>query len=260
MEEFKKNQKRHMAIKCIITAFVIIICIAGISLEVLAEIPNPVAIILFIVAFGLVLIGIVCIFVFYKMDGKVTDKLVTQLNQELEGDYSYACSIPILDLVQESMYSIPHKTLAATAIESISGKIEDISFEYYVFTFTKESLFSNDFKDVFELYIYKNVSVFSKEFFVTKTQLKKAGEFKEISKEGIYIYTKQNEEEFHPYLPGDVIFLSINQRTLYVFKKALSKKDPLYMKAQNIEEFKELVLKEINNIQKTYEKTEIWAK
>ncbi|MDE7161753.1 MAG: hypothetical protein K2N65_03225 [Anaeroplasmataceae bacterium] len=258
MEEFKKNKKRHVLINAIMGVLIVICLISGISLEILAEIDNTIALILFVIAFGLLVIGILCFILFYKMDRKITQKLLEQLNQEIDREYTYTHDIPIIDLIQDSLYQIPNKTTSAFAKEGISGKLEDVSFEYYLFTFEKESFFTNQ-KDAYELYIYKNSSVFSREFFVTKEQMKKVEDYKETSIGYTYIYTKHNEEFSKADLPGDVFFLSVNQHTLFVFKKAL-RKQPLYMQAETLEEFKDGFAKEIEKIKLTYEETKNWTK
>lgn len=260
MEEFKKNKKRHARITAIMAVLIVICFIAGVCLEFLAEIDNTIALVLFMIALGLVVIGFLCFILVYKIDCKVTDKMLEQLNNEIEGEYSYDYkATPIMDLLQESMYPILYKNMSAYTKESISGKIEDISFEYYVFKYEKETFFVNNKKATYELYIYKNSSVFSKEFFVSKNQLEEVGEFKETSIGNIYIYTKKNEEFSEADLPEDVFFLSVNQHTLFVFKKALSNQ-LLYMRAETLEEFKELFTKEIDKIKTTYEETRTWTK
>ncbi|MBD5390616.1 hypothetical protein HDR67_01270 [bacterium] len=259
MEEFNKNKRKHKRFTIVTGVVAVICCIASISLDFLAEIDNTIALIFFVIAFALMLICGVCIFIFYKIDCKITKKLMDQLNQEIDREYSYDYNIPITDIMIESMYSIPFKTMTAYAKESISGTLEDISFEYYLFSNTRESILPNHSKDIYELYIYKNSSVFSKEFFVTKNQLKKIGEYRESSVGYIYIYTKQSLEFSEESLPSDVFFLSVNEHTLYVFKSAL-RKQPLYMQAENLEEFKEFFTAQIEQIKLTYEQTKVWTK
>ena len=259
MKEFKKAKKRYNVLTIILLVLASISLIAGISLEVLAEIDNDVALILFAVAFVLIIALIPILIVVSKYQSKVAKNIVEKLNKELDMEYSYQEGAPILDIVEDSMHPY-EKDMKAFSRDGIIGKYEDIDFEYYLCTFEKDSLFSQDSKNTFALYVFKNVSVFPKQFFVTAKKLKNVEEYKVIPTTGdASIYTTKDDEIILDDLPNGVLFLSVNEHTLYVYKTPERKK-PLFQIAEDVDDFKKLFAKEIEKIKNTYNETISWTR
>lgn len=259
MKEFIKTKKRYNILTVLLFILAGIALVAGIALEFLAEIDNDIALILFVVALALVIISFPVLIFISKFQNKIAKNIVEELNKVLDGEYKYQEGAPILDIVEDSMH--PYElTMKPTSKDGIIGRIEDIDFEYYLCTFEKESLFSQDNKNRYELYVFKNISVFPKEFFVTAKKLKKVEQYKKIPTKGeASIYTTKNEEILLEDLPKDVLFLSVNGHSLYVYKTP-GRKKPLFLLANDMDSFKELFAKEIEKVKNTYEETKAWTK
>ncbi|MDE6241810.1 MAG: hypothetical protein K2M08_05285 [Anaeroplasmataceae bacterium] len=257
MKEFIKTKKRYNILTVILFVLAGIALVAGIALEFLAEIENDIAGILFVVALALVVINFPVLIFISKFQNKIAKNIVEELNKVVDGEYNYEEGAPILDIVEESMH--PYElTMKPSSKDGIKGKIEDIDFEYYLCTFEKESLFSQDSR--YELYVFKNVSVFPMEFFVTAKKLKNVEQYKVIPTKGeASIYTTKNDEIILEDLPKDVLFLSVNKNTLYVYKTPERKKS-LFLLANDKDDFKELFANEIEKVKHTYEETKAWIK
>lgn len=259
MQEFKKTKKRYNILTVILIVLASIVLVAGVSLEILAEIDNGVALTLFVVAAVLVFSIIPFLILIARIQIKIAKNLVERLNEDLDREYSYQEGAPILDIVEDSMHPY-EKDMQAFSKDGIIGKYEDIDFEYYLCTLQKESLFSRDSKNTFELYVFKNVSVFSKSFFVTTKKLKNVEQYKITPTTGAAsIYTIKNDEIILDDLPKDILFLSVNEHTLYVYKTPERKK-PLFQIAENVDDFKKLFAKEIEKIKNTYNETINWTR
>ncbi|MDE6656796.1 MAG: hypothetical protein K2J85_07380, partial [Anaeroplasmataceae bacterium] len=203
MKEFKKAKKKYNISAVLLLILAIIVIVAGISLDFLAEIDNVVTTTLFIVALALVVLAIPFIFFIARFQSKLAKNIVAKLNKTLDGECSYQGGAPILDIVDESMHPY-NKDTNAYAHDGIVGKYEDLSFEYYLCAFQQESLFLSDSKNTFELYIFKNVSVFPKEFFVTAKKMKNVDDFEIIPTKGLAsIYTRKKDEVILEDLPKD---------------------------------------------------------
>ncbi|MDE6407421.1 MAG: SecY family transport protein [Anaeroplasmataceae bacterium] len=259
MKEFKKTKKRYNILTVILFILAGIALVAGIALEFLAEIENDIALIFFIVALALVVLSFPLLIFIYKFQNKIAKKMIEELNKSLDREYTYQEGTSILDIVDDSMH--PYElNMKPFSKDGIVGKYEDIDFEYYLCTFEKESLFSQDNKNRYELYVFKNVSVFSKSFFVTAKKLKNVEQYKVTPTRGMAsIYTTRNDDIILDDLPKDVLFLSVNEHTLYVYKTPERKK-PLFQLADDADDFKELFAKEIEKIKDTYEETKAWIK
>ena len=183
--------------------------------------------------------------------------MVDKINKKLNMEYTYQGGEPILDIVDDSMYPLNKETNAFSK-DGIIGKYEDIDFEYYLCSLQEESLFSKE--DIYELYVFKNVCVFPKEFFVTAKKLKNVEQYKKIPTKGeASIYTLKDEEIIKDDLPKDVCFLSVRNNTLYVYKSTWRKK-LLFQLVDDMEEFKKVFENEIKKMKQTYEATKAWAK
>lgn len=259
MKEFKKTRKRYNMLTIILLILTGIMLIAGISLEVLAEIDNDVTLAFFAVAAVLIILTLPVLIVVSKHQSKIAKNIVEKLNKELDLEYSYQEGAPILDIVEDSMHPY-EKDMKAFSKDGIIGKYEDVEFEYYLCTFEKDSLFSKDSKNTFELYVFKNVSVFPKQFFVTAKKLKNVEEYKVIPTTGdASIYTTKDNEIILDDLPKDVLFLSVNDHTLYVYKTS-ERKMPLFQIVEDVDDFKHLFAKEIEKIKNTYNETISWTR
>lgn len=256
MEEFVKSRKRCKITSIIMSVLAVLAIIAGISLEFLVEIENDIALIAFVCALVFVVVAIFLLILFYKSNTKIVKKIVDQVNQEIDNEFTYVENVPISDLILDSMYPCNNQ---AIAIDGIVGKLDDVSFEYYLFRFYDDNLFPSSFKKTaFELFIYKDISLFHKQFFVTDKLIKNESDYKILPTDGVAkIYTTREEEFPFLSLPKDVIFLSVQGRTLYVVKP-FSRKEPLYTEAKTLEEVKEKVSQEIEKIKKTYKDAEYW--
>ncbi|MDE5855792.1 MAG: hypothetical protein K2H06_01965 [Anaeroplasmataceae bacterium] len=258
MKEFKKTKKRYNILTIVLFVLASIALVAGISLEFLAEIDNGVALALFAVALVLVIIIIPLLIFIAKFQTKIATKLVAELNNALQLDVSYQEGAPILDIVEDSMHPY-EKDMNAFSKDGIIGKYEDIDFEYYLCSFQKDSLFSQDSKNTYELYVFKNVCVFSKSFFVTAKKLKNVEQYKIIPTTGAAsIYTTKNDEIICDDLPKDILFLSVNNHTLYVYKTPERKK-PLFQIAEDVDDFKRLFAQQMEKIKNTFDETKALA-
>lgn len=258
MEDFRK-QKKIYKITTILIAILAVICfIAAISLDFVAEIDDTVSTIFFVVSLSLVVLTVSLIFIIYKFYSRATNRIVEQLNHCIDKEYKYQQNVPILDIVVDSLYPT-QKNEQFFALESILGKYEDIPFEYYLFASQKKQfLITKD--EMVELYVFKNSCVFPKRFFVSAQEIKSCNDYKKISTTGnSYIYMIQNDDVIIDDLPQNVLFLSVNQQTLFVYMRAESKK-ALWKQAEDVDHFKELFDLKIENIKKIYEETKAWAK
>ncbi|MCM1131466.1 MAG: hypothetical protein NC310_05085 [Roseburia sp.] len=256
MEEFKRFKKKYNIITIILLVLASLSLGAGISVDILAEINHRVAIALFIAAIVWLVLTIPLLIVISRIQSKIIMNIVERLNKELNSQYEYKEAAPILDIVESSMHPY-EKDMRAFSKDGIIGKYEDIDFEYYLCTLEQDSLFSKA-KNTFELYVFKNVCVFPKCFFVTAKKLKHVEEYKITKTNGeASIYTTGAEEIILDDLPKNVLFLSLNHNTLYVYK-APQRKKALFQVAKDFDDFKRLFEKEIEKIPKTFEETKSW--
>ena len=228
MEDLRKLKKGYK-IFTISLGFVIVLgFICAIMLECLSDASfENMAYVFCSLLLGLIVFIIVVVFL-YKRQTKLENRILEYLNKEISSDYKYLGNTPILDLVEDSQFSY-EKGMEAHSKDGISGSIEDISFEYYLFSFYRDSFFQNIKKNTYELYIYKNIGIFQEEL----------------------ILSEQNKKEE---LPQDIYFISVFKNNLYVYKKT-ERKNPLFKEAKDVEDFQKQFLKELEKIKQTYEET-----
>ena len=256
MEEYIKTKKMCKITSIIMAILSGVAFIAGLTLELLSETENEVAQIPFLCSFVCLVISILVFIFCYKLNSKSIKKIVDQVNQEIDEKFTYVENVPISDLIKDSMFPCKNQ---AIALDGIVGKFDDVSFEYYLTRFYDDDFFPSSFKKTaFEFYVFKDVSIFHKQFFVTDLNIKNASDYKILPTDGTArIYTMKEEEfPFLP-LPEGVIFLSVQARTLYMVK-TFSRKKPLFLEAKSLEEVKENFLQEIEKIKKTFEEAEYW--
>lgn len=259
MKDFKKTKKKYNILAVLLLILASIALVAGVSLDVLAEIDNTVAVILFVIALALVILIIPLLIFIAKYQGKISKAFVEELNYTVGDDFTYQDGEPILDIVEDSLHPYD-KNMTAYSKDGIIGKYEDISFEYYICTLSKDSIFSNDNRTTYELYVFKNVSVFPSTFFVTAKKLKNVEQYKTTPTTGeATIYSLNDKDLVVESLPKDILFLSVNQTTLYVYKTS-DRKKPLFQVAEDVADFKKLFDKEIEKIKETYEEAKVWIK
>lgn len=258
MKDFVKAKKRYQLTSIIMGILTVIAFIAGFAAEILGELDNLIAIILFAVAFVLLILCIPFIFLFYRMNEKYSKQICERLNKRVGCEYSYTNGGPITDLVLKSMY--PYPNIRASALEGILGMYDSFEFEYYLFNFLEDSLTSRN--KTLKLYILKNISVYEKNFFITNKKIKNAEEYKVIPMDNNFkFYTKTNEEienlDVLKDIPQDVIFISVMERTAYIYKIAEQKK-PLFSISKTEEEFEQHFAEEISKIEQTFEEAKHW--
>lgn len=257
MKHFKKAKKRYNILAILLLILASIALVVGICLDFLAEIDSVISTVIFAVALCLIVLIIPVIIFIARIQSKIAKNIVAELNKNLDMEYTYQGGESILDIVDESMHPYDKDT-SIYSKDGIVGNYEDISFEYYLCVLQKEPLFSKD--NFYELYVFKNASVFSKEFFVTAKKMKNVEDFHILPTHGgASIYTRKQDEICDEDLPKGISFLSVSGQTLYVYKFTERKK-PLFQLANDEDNFKQIFLQEVEKIKMTYEETKAWVK
>ena len=134
-----------------------------------------------------------------------------------------------------------------------------VPFEYHLLDIYKDGVLI-DKKAKYELYIFKDVSIFQEEFIATTKELSDFPEgFTSIQSDSFMIFAKDPNRFAELVLPEGIGFISFIERNLYVYKHT-ELNQPSYMRAKSAEECKAIFENIITNVEKTFDDVKEWIK
>ncbi|MDE6583853.1 MAG: hypothetical protein K2K15_00470, partial [Anaeroplasmataceae bacterium] len=258
MDDFKRV-KKTLNISLILTGVSgVSALISAFILEILSEANEYLGVILFLVMFIIFAVSLGFVIIFYRLNQKTTKKILNLISQEVKVPLKISSGGPCLDLLKDSYFPFDTKE-QATSKEVLEGNIDIVPFEYHLLEIYKDGILI-DKKAKYELYIFKDVSIFQEEFIATTKELSEipAG-FTSMQRDSFMVFAKDPNSFTELTLPEGICFISFMNRTLYVYK-CTELKQPSYMRAKSAEECKKIFEDIINDIEKTFCDVKEWIK
>lgn len=258
MNEFKRV-KKTLNISLILTGVSgVLALISAFILEILSEVNEYFGVVLFLVMFIIFAVSLGLVIIFYRLNQKTTKKILSLISQELKIPLKISSGGPCLDLLKDSYFPFETKEQASSK-EVIEGNIDIVPFEYHLLDIYKDGIFI-DKKAKYELYIFKDVSIFQEEFIATSKELRVLPEgFTSAQRDSFMIFAKDPNNFAELTLPKGICFISFMDRSLYIYKHT-ELKQPSYMRAKSAEECKAMFEDIINNVEKTFYNVKEWIK
>lgn len=196
------------------------------------------------------------IFVFYKIHAKYHHQFIDFLNQNIDLDYQYIENQDYSNQFFSSLFPCNKRDIIH-AKDGLIGKMEDISFEYARIIITKDEFeFSKD--KTFDLYIFRNISLYKQEYAISQTKIKKGiPDYEETPFQEAFLYSKGKIDCPTIPFPKQIVFLSRVGQNLYVFKNTTRKKNLSY-KVNSKEEFISNCKVQYEEIKQTFELVKDW--
>lgn len=255
MKEIFKLKKKYKVYSILLESLMALLILCLILVEILSNLENDKFAYIFLGFFIGFVVCIVLVIFLGRKNQKIADTLQEKLSKEIPLGYTYQSFVQISDLIQDGKFPCTSNT-EANAYESIQGVIDGIPFAYYFCGLWQDSFFKDIISKKYDLFVFNNVSTLQKNFIVSTLKAKKLEKLeKRTSTDKYTIYSTENLEAIE--LAGEILFLSLQHNTLYIFKKS-SRKKALYLDVKSTEEFNQKFMDILEEVKKTYEEASAW--